>query len=228
MLEHQRFCQTVMLLYYHYWESKLRCYIMQLMKLVLELCSFCQVDEMLIFQVARNDGLVDEKNTVTAGMKVSSSSSSLSSSSSSLFFQQVACHVPPLLMILTQSHKVLNISFLQYGSQMGSIVVGDKNTQSIPVAKHHIRRCLGMWLSNGLHHLWCEAGQCYVLSEECAGRFCGCAGVEKYHLLTCEWASCEQLHVNRDSIQQVVLLLLTFSVGAFHDPAWFTSPSFLE
>ena len=35
-------------------------------------CSFCQVDEMLIFQVERNDGLVAEKNTVTASMKVSS------------------------------------------------------------------------------------------------------------------------------------------------------------
>ena len=87
---------------------------MQLMKLVLELCSFCQVDEMLIFQVARNDGLVDEKNTVTAGMKVSSSSS-LSSSSSSIFFQQVACHVPPLLLILTQSHKV----FISHSYNMG-------------------------------------------------------------------------------------------------------------
>ena len=45
---------------------------------------------------------------------------------------------------------------------------------------------------------------------------------------SCDWATCEQLHVNRDNIQQVVLLLLTFSGGAFHDPAWFTSPSFLE
>ena len=37
-----------------------------------------------------------------------------------------------------------------------------------------------MWLSNGLHHLWCEEGNCY-----CEGvcQFCGRAGVEKYHTL---------------------------------------------
>ena len=71
---------------------------------------------------------------------------------------------------------------------MGSFVVGEE----------------GMWISNGLHHLWCEAEQCYVVSEECLCRFCGCAGVEKYHLLRCEWANCEQLHVNRDNIWLIV------------------------
>ena len=64
----------------------------------------------------------------------------------------------------------------------------------------HVRRCMGMWISNGLHHLWCEAGQCYVVSEAGACTFCGCAGVQKYHLLTREWANCEQLHVNRENI----------------------------
>ena len=71
--------------------------------------------------------------------------------------------------------------------------------------KHHIRRCVGMWLSNGLRHLWCGAGQCYFVSEECACKFCGCAGVDKLHLLRCEWASCEQM--NMDNIQQIVMVL---------------------
>ena len=70
---------------------------------------------------------------------------------------------------------------LRHGARMGSFVIGE-DTQSIPFAKHHVRRCMGMWLSNGLHHLflWCEAGQCYFVSEECACKFCGCAGVDKY------------------------------------------------
>ena len=62
-----------------------------------------------------------------------------------------------------------------------------------------------MWLSNGLHHRWCGAGQCYFVSEECACNFCGCAGVDKYHLLRCEWASCEQM--SRDNIRQIVKVL---------------------
>ena len=51
-------------------------------------------------------------------------------------------------------------------------------------------------------HLWCGAGQCYFVSEECACKFCGCDWVDKYHMLRCEWASCEQL--NRDNILQIV------------------------
>ena len=52
---------------------------------------------------------------------------------------------------------------------------------------------MGMWLSNGLYHLWCEAGQSYFVSEECACILCGCAGVDRCHLLRCEWTSCEQV-----------------------------------
>ena len=75
--------------------------------------------------------------------------------------------------------------------RIGSFVIGEEDTQSIPFAKQHVRRCMGMWISNGLHHLWCEAGQCYVASEECACKFCGCA----------------ELHVNRDNLRQIVKVL---------------------
>ena len=47
------------------------------------------------------------------------------------------------------------------------------------------------------------------MSEECLCKFCGCAGVEKYHLLTCERANCGQLQVNRDNILQIVKVLRT-------------------
>ena len=35
------------------------------------------------------------------------------------------------------------------------------------------------------------------------------AVLEKYHLLMCEWANCGQLRVNRDNIQQIVMVLHT-------------------
>ena len=47
------------------------------------------------------------------------------------------------------------------------------------------------------------------MSDECACKFGGCAGVRKYHLLTCEWANCEQLHVNRENIRLIVKVLHT-------------------
>ena len=99
---------------------------------------------------------------------------------------------------------------LQYGVRMGSFVVGE-DTQSILFAKHYVRHCMGMWISNGLHHQWCEAGRCYFVSDECACKCCGCAGVDKYHLSRCGWTSCEQLglQVNSDNIRQIVKVLHT-------------------
>ena len=55
---------------------------------------------------------------------------------------------------------------LRYGVRMDSFVIGEKDTQSIPFAKQHVRCCVSMWISNGLHHLWCECEKCYVVSEE--------------------------------------------------------------
>ena len=37
-----------------------------------------------------------------------------------------------------------------------------------------------------INHLWCEAGLCYYVSEQCTCKFCGCVGLDKYHLLRCE------------------------------------------
>ena len=84
---------------------------------------------------------------------------------------------------------------------MGSFELGE-GTQSMPFGKDHVRRFMGMWLSNGLHHLWCETGPCYVVREECTCKFCGCVGVGKCHLLTCEWAC--SIPFNRANIQQIV------------------------
>ena len=47
-----------------------------------------------------------------------------------------------------------------------------------------------------------QSRQCYVARDECTCKFCGCAGVGKCHLLTCEWAY--SIPFNRDNIQQIV------------------------
>ena len=91
------------------------------------------------------------------------------------------------------------VCHLRHGVRMGSFVEG---TQSMPFGKDHVRRFMGMWLSNGLHHLWCGTGPCYVAREECTCKFCGCAGVGKCHLLICEWAC--SIPFNRANIQQIV------------------------
>ena len=49
----------------------------------------------------------------------------------------------------------------------------------------------------------------HSVSEEWVCKFCGCAELEKYHLLGGEWANCGQLQVNRDDIRQIVKVLHT-------------------
>ena len=60
------------------------------------------------------------------------------------------------------------VCHIRHGVRMGSFVEG---TQSMPFGKDHVRRFMGMWLSNGLHHLWYETGPCYVAREECTCKF---------------------------------------------------------
>ena len=38
--------------------------------------------------------------------------------------------------------------------------------ECLPFAKDHVRRCMAMWQSNGLNHLWCE-DHCYSVGEDC-------------------------------------------------------------
>ena len=84
---------------------------------------------------------------------------------------------------------------------MGLFVVGEHTqTSRAPLYGHVAEQRVAQ-----NDHLWCGAGQCYFVSEECACKFCGCDGVDKYHLLRCQWASCEQM--NRDNIRQIVKVL---------------------
>ena len=43
-----------------------------------------------------------------------------------------------------------------------SIFILASTVPSLPFAKNHVRRSMGMWLSNNvLQHLWCEGSHCY-------------------------------------------------------------------
>ena len=44
---------------------------------------------------------------------------------------------------------------------------------------------LGLWYSNGLHHLWCCTSSCYTINNACTCRLCGERQPTKSHLLSC-------------------------------------------
>ena len=49
----------------------------------------------------------------------------------------------------------------------------------------HSRRNVGLWYSNGLHHLWCCTPSCYTINNTCTCRLCGERQPTKFHLLSC-------------------------------------------
>ena len=54
------------------------------------------------------------------------------------------------------------VCHLRHGVRIGSFVEG---AQSMPFDKDHVRRCMGMWLSNGLHHLGVKRGNATLLGR---------------------------------------------------------------
>ena len=58
----------------------------------------------------------------------------------------------------------------------------------LPIPLHlpaHSRRNMGLWYSNGLHHLWCCTPSCYTINNSCICRLCGERQPTKSHLLSC-------------------------------------------
>ena len=58
----------------------------------------------------------------------------------------------------------------------------------LPIPLHlpaHSRRNMGLWYSNGLHHLWCCTPSCYTINNSCTCRLCGERQPSKSHLLSC-------------------------------------------
>ena len=49
----------------------------------------------------------------------------------------------------------------------------------------HSRRNMGLWYSNGLHHLRRCTPSCYTINNACTCRLCGDRQPTKFHLLSC-------------------------------------------
>ena len=74
------------------------------------------------------------------------------------------CSTTALRKAIQSVEKASEVAFCHLcGYRIGSVAEEEESTQSLPFAKHHVRRCM----SNGLHHRWCEGGDCYSVSEEC-------------------------------------------------------------
>ena len=57
----------------------------------------------------------------------------------------------------------------------------------LPIPLHlpaHSRRNMGLWYSNGLHHLWSCTASCYTINNACTCRLCGERKPTKFHLLS--------------------------------------------
>ena len=55
----------------------------------------------------------------------------------------------------------------------------------LPIPLHlsaHSRLNMGIWYSNGLHHLWCCTPSCYTINNACTCRLCGERQPTKSHL----------------------------------------------
>ena len=51
------------------------------------------------------------------------------------------------------------------------------------------RRNVGLWLSNGLHDLFCQSRQCYTHAEGCVCKLCNSPADHKSHIIHCRWAT---------------------------------------
>ena len=75
-----------------------------------------------------------------------------------LGFSQFCVHKKQTKLSDEVSFRTSEVMFshLRYGFRIGSFVVVEEHTQSLPFVKHHVCRCIGMWLSYALLHLSCE------------------------------------------------------------------------
>ena len=51
------------------------------------------------------------------------------------------------------------------------------------------RRNIGLWLSNGLHDLFCQSRKCYTPAERCLCKLCNSPADHKSHIIHCRWAT---------------------------------------
>ena len=81
----------------------------------------------------------------------------------------------------------------------------------LPIPLHlpaHSRRNMGLWYSNGLHHLWCYTPSCYTINNACTCRLCGERQPTKSHLLSCRTSTlARHIVITPLNVNQVVNVL---------------------
>ncbi len=72
----------------------------------------------------------------------------------------------------------------------------------------YVRRCMGLWYNNGLHHLWCNRVACYHICNLCSCKLCGSTAINRYHLEVCRWINKDYIFlVNKVVINNIVRVL---------------------
>ena len=69
-------------------------------------------------------------------------------------------------------------------------------------------RSIGLWLSNGLHDLFCQSRKCYTPAEGCVCKCCNSPADHKSHIIHCRWATKDEpFELNVSNINMVVKML---------------------
>ena len=70
------------------------------------------------------------------------------------------------------------------------------------------RRNIGLWLSNGLHDLFCQSRKCYTPAEGCVCKLCNNPADHKSHIIHCRWATKDEpFELNVSNINIIVNML---------------------
>ena len=70
------------------------------------------------------------------------------------------------------------------------------------------RRNIGLWLSDGLHDLFCQSRKCYTPAEGCVCKLCNSPADHKSHIIHCRWAiKDEPFELNVSNINIIVKML---------------------
>ncbi len=71
---------------------------------------------------------------------------------------------------------------------------------------------MGLWYSNGLHHLWCCTPLCYTINNACTCRLCGERQPTKSHLLSCRTSTlARHIVITPVNVNKVVNVLYVIS-----------------
>lgn len=96
---------------------------------------------------------------------------------------------------------------LQTGLSSCNMSTADTDSSIFSIKK--TRRNLGMYISNGLHHLLCQSPKCFHPSDQCLCKLCNESAATKFHLPICRWLDIDNppATINMLTINKIVTSL---------------------